>query len=475
MTAKDKIRTAQKKATKATKAITIKPDPTPEPSFSWSRFDGYQERQPAPEPPKVEAPKVAQVKPKATRSPDSFAPLTEVPKVEPAPEPQKVEAPKAPAIPGILIDLTIGCPGLSRADVGARQKLADDNEADATMLTVNKRLVRDDRLKKIQQAASKVRTYYYQRTLPWDNGGQRLLLMVAPAPTPAPTLADAPTTAPAPAVSPSEKFLQELIKRELEYKDLVNTFCTAYAEQYQIAAAGKPEDTEIFKAEGKLGKLFKLSDYPKPEVLKTSFFFSWIPLNVPDGDVRCSLSDGMKEQIRVNTERQNKERLSAALVELWQKLYRRVCKLRASITSPSGRVQGKTIGHLEDLVQLAGSWGSYEPGFAEVCTTLQPLLEQDHDAIAHVWASEAVKCLFRAEQLCEGHVAPEYRQSLTVEIGADEAKRTTKAAARAEKKAEKSAKVPTKDAKAAAQAAVAQLILQKAETGLTPEDAADYL
>lgn len=157
----------------------------------------------------------------------------------------------------------------------------------------NKQLVRRDALAPITLCASRVRNFHYRMTLPWSDGGQRLL----PA-----------------------KFFMDYRDRLSEMKEEFERAVDEFLNWYSLNRQGEAT---------RLGHLFNLSDYPPVSELRKCYDISAEFFPVPAAeDFRTSISANEQDEVR----RQIVESIAAR-----QKKILMDCQARALKALPSSK------------------------------------------------------------------------------------------------------------------------------------------
>jgi hypothetical protein len=175
-----------------------------------------------------------------------------------------------------------------KLDRKATKRLTDEAGASAEAARVNKYLLAnaDVQLKKLQRLARQAREALINRSLPWDEAGNRL-------------------------VSNYDTFglLGELYAIEQEFAAAVDEFCQEYPRLRSLAIQS-------------LGDMAAEEDYPPVEVVREKFSIrsSLTPLPAGFSDVRVGLSPEQQEALRHHYEAQSAERYQTALTAAWERL-----------------------------------------------------------------------------------------------------------------------------------------------------------
>lgn len=141
-------------------------------------------------------------------------------------------------------------------------------------------------LEKVGQIAAKVRSWHYAQTLPWSDGGARLL----------------PTTN-------FFEYKEQLNKFQREFEQAVDTFVETYP-------------TLISKAAFSLGALFSRDDYPRAEHIRTKFGFNFVFTPVPEaGDFRIDAEEAVRRELEAQYEEAYTRKINDAMKDAWERLY----------------------------------------------------------------------------------------------------------------------------------------------------------
>lgn len=193
----------------------------------------------------------------------------------------------------MLVELAISTWTGRKLDKKASQEVTTSNNAARGVANVNKKLLGDcPELEAIQKFAGNVRTMHYHHTLPWTDGGLRLL-----------------TTA---RYFDYQKAITGL--RDEFYK-LVDTFLAAY-------------DWEIAQAQVKLGDLFNPDEYPSGDKIRSKFAFRVNYMPVPEaGDWRVDINNEAKDLLTTQYESYYTTQLNNAMNDVWKRAHTALSKM----------------------------------------------------------------------------------------------------------------------------------------------------
>ncbi len=149
-----------------------------------------------------------------------------------------------------------------------------------------KLLAGTDKLEKIQKIVSAVRTWNYNNTLPWSDGGSRLLPM----------------------------------KNFFAYKATLNNFEQQYNQAVDEFLQEYPQlvSTSAFT----LGNLFDRGEYPDADSLRGKFGFKYVFCPVPDaGDFRIDVEEQAKAELQQQYKSYYETKLAEAMKDAWTRLH----------------------------------------------------------------------------------------------------------------------------------------------------------
>lgn len=149
----------------------------------------------------------------------------------------------------------------------------------------------------INKFQARARYRHYQMTLPWQDGGARLL--------------------------PTEKLLDykaEMNRYEEEFKRLVEAFLDKY-------------DTLVAAAAFKLGTLFDRDEYPQRNQVERRFKFELAFTPLPtSGDFRLDIESEVQQELVAQYERRLQQQIAAAQQDAWTRMYEVLTRVKDRLT-----------------------------------------------------------------------------------------------------------------------------------------------
>jgi hypothetical protein len=218
----------------------------------------------------------------------------------------------------ILANVSIGTWSGRRFDNEATDSVADKFNADSDCGRFNKLLVDHDAILELFRLASRARKFHYDHTLPWNDIGTRLL----------------PTKA-------YFAYLEGINAHADEFWKTVEKFYEIYP-------------SLVEKRKLALGNLWKASDYPTLEELKSKFSFtvSFAFLPDPNSDFRLGLNEIEVEKIRESMAQSQQKVVDTSVRDLWQRMQKVVDKIVERLGETSKGFKNATFDKIEDLEQF---------------------------------------------------------------------------------------------------------------------------
>ena len=187
----------------------------------------------------------------------------------------------------MLVDLNISMWTGRKMDKKVSEEIDASKSTKARAGNYHKKLLAgSDKLEKVQKIATAVRAWNYQQTLPWSDGGSRLL--------------------------PMKSFFDykaTLGNYEAQYTQAVEDFLTEYPQLVSSSAFT-------------LGDLFDRGEYPTAEELRSKFRFKYVFCPVPDaGDFRIDVEEQAKSELQQQYKDYYQEKLNSAMKDAWDRLH----------------------------------------------------------------------------------------------------------------------------------------------------------
>lgn len=177
----------------------------------------------------------------------------------------------------IMVDLSISSWSARKTDKTVLKEITDSHGAEEAQGTFSKLLVAKNRLEDIKTIASTSRSFHNDMSLPWIDGGGRLLQ-----------------------AKNYEKYSTYMEDCKTQFEDAVDNFMNQY-------------DAFIDEGRDKLGSIFNEQDYPSKESVKSKFKFSFEFSPVPESDdFRSSISDEFLDEIKARYAQTNFNKIQQA-------------------------------------------------------------------------------------------------------------------------------------------------------------------
>lgn len=188
----------------------------------------------------------------------------------------------------------------AKHDKKVSQEVAKTHNSDASMGRYRKMLVAKESLERLRQITSAARHEHYNRTLPWCDGGTRILSSTG-----------------------YFDYAAKMREYQLEWDAAVAVFVDQYP-------------TFVEAARARLNGLFNESDYPNPSKMlrKFSFAFNVLPMPVAE-DFRVELGDIETARVRSEIEQSFNESLRVAMADVWERVHEVVARMAERLRSYS--------------------------------------------------------------------------------------------------------------------------------------------
>ena len=222
----------------------------------------------------------------------------------------------------VLVELNISVWTANKLDRGATAKVTADNNATSSAAKVHKNLMEGTHLRNdIAALATAARAWHLARTLPWSDGGQRML--------------------------PTSLFLdykQELNNYHARFDQMVDDFVQHYPALVQTA-------------QNYLGTLFDPSDYPSADEVRSKFGFRLTFSPVPEaGDFRLDVSSAELTELATQYEDSFTRRLADAMRDPWERLRKTLVAMTEKLTDTGSdekrRYHDSLVDNIKDMCGL---------------------------------------------------------------------------------------------------------------------------
>ena len=223
----------------------------------------------------------------------------------------------------MLVNLTISQWTAVRHDKKITREVADSHGNQEDMGKYQKSLVAKSALEDIKRLASSARAEHYKRTLPWRDGGDRILSSAG-----------------------YFDYTRAMSEYRNKWDSAVNTFCANYG-QY------------VSDARTSLNSLFNDEDYPSDIRGKFGLTFDLVPMPTSE-DFRVDLGTEETARIKGQIEKDSRAMLDRAMTNVWERLSgvvsHMVARLKAYQELPNGKVQNpfrdSLVSNITELLDL---------------------------------------------------------------------------------------------------------------------------
>ena len=187
----------------------------------------------------------------------------------------------------MLIDLNISTWTGRKLDKRVSEEIDHAKGTKVKAGNYNKQLLAGaDKLAEVQKIVGQIRTWHYEQTLPWSDGGSRLL--------------------------PMKNFFDyknTLASLEQEFEAAVRDFLQEYPQLVSNSAFA-------------LGALFDRGEYPDVEDIEHKFKFRYAFMPLPEaGDFRVDCGDSVKQELEAQYKEFYDNKLKEAMTDMWDRLH----------------------------------------------------------------------------------------------------------------------------------------------------------
>jgi hypothetical protein len=215
----------------------------------------------------------------------------------------------------------------SKHDKKVSQEVADNHQSDVAMGRFQKLLVAKESLAALRQITCDARHEHYNRTLPWADGGSRILSSTG----------------------------------YFDYAAKMRAYQSAWDVAVADFVAEYPQ--MVKEARARLNGLFNKADYPDPSRMLRKFSFAFNVLPMPTAnDFRVELGDAETARVRAEIEEAVNESLRIAMADVWERVRDVVARMSERLTAYSCTDKGvanpfrdSLVSNIRDLVAMLPS------------------------------------------------------------------------------------------------------------------------
>lgn len=204
----------------------------------------------------------------------------------------------------MLVDLNISLWTARKMDKKVSQEIDNAKNTRAKGGNYHKSLLAGThKLEQVQKLVSAIRVWHYTNTLPWSDGGSRLL--------------------------PMTNFF--------EYKAKLNEF----EQEFELAVRDFLNEypTLVSAAAFTLGDLFDHTEYPSVDTLVDKFKFKYVFLPVPSaGDFRVDVEDSYVKELKSQYESFYESKLGDAMADAWGRLHDCLTKMSEKLAGEEKQI-----------------------------------------------------------------------------------------------------------------------------------------
>ena len=219
----------------------------------------------------------------------------------------------------MLVDLNISLWTARKMDKKVSQEIDNAKNTRSRGGNYHKNLMSGThKLDQVQKLVSAIRVWHYANTLPWSDGGSRLLPMA--------NFFD---------------YKAKLNEFEQEFDMAVRDFLYEYP-------------TLVSAAAFTLGDLFDSNEYPDVHELDSKFKFKYIFLPVPSsGDFRVDVEDSYVNELKAQYESFYEAKLGDAMADAWGRLHECLTKMSEKLAGEEKQIfRDSLVGNAVDLCSM---------------------------------------------------------------------------------------------------------------------------
>lgn len=246
----------------------------------------------------------------------------------------------------VLVDIRIGTWGINKIDRPATQELKIAKNVKGDYCTVRKVLADHALLTKIKRIATSMRKVHYIYTMPWNDGGQRIL-----------------------PIQQHKLYKQEMDDYIEEFNNTVKLFVNDFP-------------SVLNDAEGRLGVLYDIRDYPTSAQLEQKFSveLKYSPIEHPSHFL-VQISANERSEIQKNMEATFNDKVAGTVTNLYNRLSNGINHLlermdRYEDTPEKWKIfKASNLNHLKGIAELLPDLNiTNDDGINQMCADLRVLL-----------------------------------------------------------------------------------------------------
>lgn len=218
----------------------------------------------------------------------------------------------------VLVSLNVSIWTANKLDPEASKEVADQKKLkNKKMARVWKSLLPENSyFSAITGVAGKARKFHYANTFSWVQEGSRLL----------------PT-------KNYDAYMDYMRQAKQEFDRAVEAFLKEYEQLQEVAKDA-------------LNSMFKKTDYPSAESLRSKFSFDTLVTPVPAAEMfTAEVGSEEVERIREDIEKSVQEAFRAANRDLWERMYDTINKVQERLADPKG-AREQSLTSLRDMLSL---------------------------------------------------------------------------------------------------------------------------
>ena len=219
----------------------------------------------------------------------------------------------------MLVDLNISVWTGRKMDKTVSDEIDASKHTKARAGNYHKKLLAGTaRLDELQKLVATIRVWHYEQTLPWSDGGSRLL--------------------------PMKNFFDykaTLGDYERQFDEAVKDFLLEY-------------DTLVTAAAFQLGYLYNKEDYPDAAKLMSKFRMHYVFLPVPDaGDFRIDVNEASKTELQAQYEKFYNDKLNDAMQDAWDRLHDCLTRMSSKLAGDEKQIfRDSLVNNAADMCEL---------------------------------------------------------------------------------------------------------------------------